>query len=226
MLERAVIILNLSEKRRSLQSSSGAPSAYVFVFILFLHLSLSVSLTNCSSSGSLILSSPEGAEVSTMQGEVIGKTPLTLSPELMAKINDTGHLNFKLAAAGHVPRVVTADAGTTREVLIKLVPSSPDSFKAEFSKDFSLELNRMLRASYAIQKLVSERKIPEALVAAEKFKTDYPQLAFGYMIAAHLALAQNKREEAKNNLFRAQALDPEDPAPAQALKLIEGGKAQ
>lgn len=187
-------------------------------------LALALSVGACSSTGYKLLSVPEGAEVSTLQGEVLGKTPLILTPEQTAKINENNHLRFKMALAGHIPRVVFADAKALSEIQLQLVPTNAESFKGEFSKDFRLELNQMLRASYDIQRLLSERKTAEAKAAAVKFKADYPQLAYGYMITAHLALREGKRDEARANILQAQALDPGDPAVAQALQLLGGGK--
>lgn len=182
-------------------------------------------ISACSSSAYKISSLPQGAEVLSTRGEVIGKTPLTLTPDQASKITQLGLLNFKIVASGHVPQVVFVDANTTQEVSIKLVPSGADSFKAEFAKDFSADLNRMLRQSYAVQKLISERKNVEATAAVEKFKAEYPQLAYGYMVSAHLNMIAGKKEAARNDLIRAKALDPQDPSPDQALKIIGGGNS-
>jgi predicted Zn-dependent protease len=177
-------------------------------------------LSACSSTGLNISSNPEGAEVTNLQGELIGKTPLTLSSEQLAKVSDNGLLNFKVSAPGHLPRLVYADGGVAREISVALPKSEAGSFKSEFTRDFGQDMNQMLRSAFVIQKLVGSRNFSEAAKEIEAFKKEYPSLAYGHVISAHLALAQGKREEARASLSRARALDPKDPDINQSLKLL------
>lgn len=194
------------------RTKSGTCHLLLFVFIVF--------LSACSSSNYMIKSNPEGAEVSSLQGDLIGRTPLELSEEQAKKISDGAILNFKISANGYIPRVVMVGLSEVREVSLNLPKSESKSFKAEFSKDFTGDLNRMFREGFDIQRLLAGRKIVEATEAVSKFKTAYPQIAFGYVIAAHIALMEGKKEEAKRNLLRARSLDPDDPSIMQSIKLL------
>ncbi len=203
--------LKAAKHRRSNRSSSCAVCISFACFAL---------LSACSSSGLTISSSPEGAEVTNLQGELLGKTPITLSSDQTAKISDSGLLNFKVAAPGYLPRLVHADGGVAREISVALPKSEAGSFKSEFLRDFGRDMNKMLRAAFVIQKLIGQRKIDEAAREIETFKKEYPSIAYGHVMSAHLALVQGKREEAKASMSRAQALDPEDGDISQSLKLI------
>lgn len=185
---------------------------------------LVLACAGCSSSGYLINSAPEGAEVSTLRGETVGKTPLRLNADLAAKISNAGMLNFKLAAPNYIPRVVLADAVSTREIFVTLPKSESPTFKSEFSKDFSFDMNQMVRRAFAIQRMIANKKNAEAATAVTEFRTEYPSLAFGHFMAAYLALQEGKKVEARKSLMRAQALDPKDPAITQSLRtLVESG---
>jgi len=162
--------------------------------------------------------------VSSLRGEVLGKTPLTLDKDKSDKVSESGLLNFKVSAPGHLPRLVFADANVTRELRVVLPKTDSEAAKAEFSRDFGQDLNKMLRRAFVIQKLVTQKKFPEALQEIAAFKQEFPQLAYGHVIGAHIALAQGNKEEAKASLLRAQALAPDDPDVAQSLKMLSGAR--
>ena len=177
----------------------------------------------CSSTQLLISSTPDGAEVTTFQGEILGKTPLTLKPDQSAKIADNGLLNLKIVAPGYLPRLIFADMAVSRDINVVLPKSDSAGFKAEFSHDFGRDLNKMLRMAFVIQKMLGQKKLTEAEAEVENFKKEFPSLAYGYIMAAHLALMQNKTDDAKVSLQRARVLDPEDPDIVQSLKFISNG---
>jgi len=183
---------------------------------------LSFLLNACSSSAYLIQSNPEGAEVTTLSGEVVGKTPLSLKGEEASRLGTNGVFNFKVSSPGYIPRVIVANGNSTREITVVLPKSDDLSFRSDFSNDFSKELNKSFREGFNIQKLLSEGKFLEAKIAVEKFKSEHPQLAFGYVISASLYLRDGKREAANRDLLRAQTLDPDDSSITQSLKLISG----
>jgi hypothetical protein len=186
-------------------------------------------LASCSSSQFNITSNPEGAEITSLQGDVLGKTPLVLDGAQKTKLAEEGILNFKISSAGHLPRLVMVDASSTREVKINLPKSDSESFKAEYSRDFATDINKMLRDAFAIQRLVAEKKNAEARTSLSKFRSEFPSAAFGYFMSAHLALLEGQRREARTQLLRAQALDPKDSAIIQGLRLLgepaQGGGA-
>jgi hypothetical protein len=184
------------------------------------HLALSVLFTSCSSSQFRIVSSPEGAEITSLRGDVIGKTPLVLEEAEKIKLEEQGILNFKISSSGYMPRLVMIDASSIREVKINLPKSDSESFKSEFSRDFATDINKMLRDAFAIQRLVAEKKNAEARTLLDKFKSEFPSAAFGYFLSAHLALIEGKKSEARTQLLRAQALDPKDSSITQGLELL------
>lgn len=177
-------------------------------------------LVACSSgSGLLISSTPAGAKVVSSSGEVLGETPLALTGEKEKQITASGLFQFKVSERGYIPKHIFLDASDVRNVNVALTPISSESFKGEFASDFALELNQLLRSAFEIQKLMNED--PQAAAeAVEAFKKQYPQLAYGYMLAAHFATLKGDRELARNNILQAQELDPEDPTITQALNLL------
>lgn len=84
----------------------------------------------------------------------------------------------------------------------------------------------MLRSAFEIQKFMGSKQQAEATEAAELFKQNYPQLAYGYMIAAHFAMLSGEKEKARTNILQAQELDPSDPAIAQALNLLRRSSSE
>ena len=204
-----------------LRLKQGIPKKIFFAYFLF----SCVFLSACSSAVIDVNSTPEGAEVSSLQGEVLGKTPLALTSEMSSKVVEDGIVNLRISARGYLPRLLVTDASTARRLNIVLPKSDTQSFKTEFARDFGKDMNSMLRDAFVIQKLVGAKKTDEAKVAIEKFKKEFGTLAFGYVMSAQVALGQGKKKEAKANLMQARALDPDDSDIAQMLKFFDGDKS-
>jgi|GEM_PF-730251 len=209
-------VISIIRKETSFAGSAFSALSLLVICILF---------SSCSSSQFNILSTPEGAEVTSLRGDVLGKTPLVLDEAQKRKIEEEGIINFKISSAGYLPRLVMIDASSTREITINLPKSDSESFKSEYSRDFATDINKMLRDAFAVQRLVAEKKNAEARTSLNKFRSEFPSAAFGYFMSAHLALLEGKRSEARSQLLRAQALDPKDSAITQGLQLL-GGPAQ
>jgi hypothetical protein len=168
-----------------------------------------------------IISLPEGAEIRTQGGEVLGKTPLELSDEQESKIVESGIASFRLSAPGRESRLVLADASGLRRIQVALPKVETTLFKSEMAQDYSKDINKVLRDAFEVQRLLMERKGAELQTRVESFKKDYPQAAFGYLLSAQIAISQGKVTEARAALERAKALDPDDPSIDQNLKLMK-----
>ena len=211
--DMTVVCWRISELMKEKSFAGSACSLPILLVIC-------LSLASCSSSQFNIISTPEGAEITSLRGDVLGKTPLVLDEAQKTKLEEEGILNFKISSAGYLPRLVIIDASSTREVKINLPKSDSESFKSEYSRDFATDINKMLRDAFAIQRLVSEKKSAEARTSLSKFRSEFPSAAFGYFMSAHLALLEGKRSEARAQLLRAQALDPKDSSIIQGLQLL------
>lgn len=180
---------------------------------------------NACSSKLEIKSSPQSAEVVSTQGDLLGKTPLVLDDDQVSKISENGLIQFKVSADGYIPRLVVADEPSTREIFVNLPKSESKTFKSEFSQDFRKDMNQMIREAFLIQQEISKgQKSVEAKV--EAFKASYPDIAYGYVISAHLALKDGNKDLARRQLLKAQKLDPEDQSVQQSLRLLAGATSQ
>jgi hypothetical protein len=191
--------------------------------ISLLGVSLSLLLGACASQELQIQSNPEGAEVSTLSGESLGKTPLVLKSEVLEKHSSGDVLDLKFISSGRIPRVISMDVKSIRSMSVVLPETSAESFKSEFAIDFSAQLNTMLRRAFLIQKKIGEGKKAEAEAEIQKFNTDYPFAAFGHVISAQLSLMGGKEAEARTHLQRAKILDPADTSIEQSLRMLQGG---
>ena len=183
-------------------------------------------LQSCASSRVEIHSVPEGAELRTLSGEVVGKTPLELSPEQRSKIIDNGIASFRLFSPGYESRLVMVDSSGIRDIKVALPKIDGSFFKSDIAQDYSQDVNRLVRESFGLQKLLMDRKPAEIESKIEAFKKDFPQIAFAHVLAAQVSLAQGKTSEARANLERAKILDPQDPSIDQNLKLLKEVKAK
>ena len=194
-------------------------SAFVSHFALL----AALMLPSCASRFK-IRSIPEGAEVRSLAGDVIGKTPIELSDDQSAKLVENGIASFRVFASGHESRLVMADASGLRDLQVSLPKIEGSLFKSDLAQDYSKDLNSVLRDAFVLQKLMLEGKNSDFASRVETFKKNYPQMAFGYLLSAQVALSQGKKTEARASLERAKVLDPADPSIEQNLKLLRGGQ--
>lgn len=180
-------------------------------------------LSACSSRFK-IRSIPDGAEVRSLSGDVIGKTPLEISDDQSAKIVDDGIASFRVFASGYESRLVMADASGLRDLQVSLPKIEGSLFNSDVAQDYSKDLNSVLRDAFVLQKLMLEGKDSDFAARVETYKKNYPQMAFGYLLSAQVALSQGKKNEALASLERAKVLDPDDASIEQNLKLLRGGK--
>jgi hypothetical protein len=195
----------------------------VSAFVSYAALLTALMLPACASRFK-ISSIPEGAEVRSLSGDVIGKTPIELSDDQSAKLVENGIASFRVVASGHESRLVMADASGLRDLQVSLPKIEGSLFKSDLAQDFSKDLNAVLRDAFVLQKLMLEGKNSDFASRVETFKKNYPQMAFGYLLSAQVALSQGKRTEARASLERAKVLDPADPSIEQNLKLLRGGQ--
>ena len=181
-------------------------------------------LSSCASSRFEVRSVPEGAELRSVSGEVLGQTPIELSDEQVSKVVENGIASFRLGSPGYESRLVMIDAMGIRNVQVTLPKIESSLFKSDFVQDYTKDLNRVLRDAFGLQKALLSRNAVDSATRVEAFKKDYPQLAFGYLISAQIAVSEGKNAEALSTLQRAKLLDPDDASIDQNLKLVKGVK--
>jgi hypothetical protein len=195
----------------------------VSAFVSHLALLAALMLPACASRFK-IRSVPEGAEVRSLSGDVIGKTPIELSDDQSAKLVEDGIASFRVLASGYESRLVMADASGLRDLQVSLPKIEGSLFQSDLAQDYSKDLNAVLRDAFVLQKLMLEGKNSDFASRVETFKKNYPQMAFGYLLSAQIALLQGKKSEARASLERAKVLDPADASIEQNLKLLRGGQ--
>lgn len=172
-------------------------------------------LSACSSRQLVVESTPDGAEVRTSSGEVLGKTPLSFESAQLSKVTEDGVVSFRLSASGYVPLSVFTELRGIDTVRVNLTKLDDKYFHEEVAVAYSAQHNELARELLRIQNLVQARKIDEAAARLTTFQEKYPFVATGYLMQANLDLLRKDTDAARLALARARKLDPEDPVIAR-----------
>lgn len=166
------------------------------------------------------------AEVSlySSEGELIGKTPLELSPEQMQKLSlGEDHFQFVARKEGYVDGQYSLVLTSPTTIKISLKTLSSEHFNQWVLKKYSRETNKMLKEILEIQSLVfsADRTQLEARVA--EFNQHYQNIAPAYTLQGSVYLREGRVIEARQSLDRALSIDPEDLTAKRLIEELERG---
>jgi len=192
-------------------------------------------LEGCASRQLALESIPEGAEVRTTSGEVLGNTPLKLESAQLDKVTQNGLLSFHLSAAGFMPLAVFTELHGSDSLRVGLTKLDDKFFREQIATAYAPQHNELAREILRVQNLVQTRKIEDATSRLNSFQEKFPFVATGYLMQANLDLLRKDPDGARRALSRARKLDPEDPVIArmaggskveETLKLTEPKKEE
>lgn len=158
----------------------------------------SVSITSKPQGVDVILSVP-GQE----NGKLLGKTPLTQDLAEIKKFSNKSTLVVTLKRAGYQSQnfVIPNLGGGRLEIEANLRPVGSDD-----SADINLAVRHLLEA----ERHIIDKNYKDALKSLEKSRAANPNIAAAYMFEGTIYLLQNQNEKAREALYKALALDPDD----------------
>lgn len=155
-----------------------------------------------------VTSKPSGAEVilaipGQEAGKVLGKTPLTQDLSELKKFTNKNTLVLTVKRSGFISQffVVPNLGGGQLEIDASLQPLGADDASS---------INLAVRYILEAERQIIDRNFKEALKTLEKAKSTNPFIAAAHMFEGMIYLLQNEKEKAREALFRALALDPQD----------------
>jgi tetratricopeptide (TPR) repeat protein len=155
-----------------------------------------------------VKSKPAGAEVflavpGRENPQLLGTTPYNKDLGEIKKIANKSTILLTVKRAGYVSQnfVVPNLGGGQLEIEALLQPIG--------SEDFST-VNLAVRLVLEAERQILDRNLKEALKTLEKAKAANPNIAAAYMFEGYIHILQNDKEKAREALFKALALDPQD----------------
>ncbi|MEY4066440.1 MAG: hypothetical protein RIR26_2648 [Pseudomonadota bacterium] len=155
-----------------------------------------------------VTSKPSGAEVvlaipGQEAGKVIGKTPLNQDLAELKKYTNKNTIVLSIKRSGFITQsfVVPNLGGGQLEIDASLQPLGADDASS---------INLAVRLILEAERQIIDRNFKEALKTLEKAKATNPFIAAAHMFEGMIYLLQNEKEKAREALFRALALDPQD----------------
>jgi tetratricopeptide (TPR) repeat protein len=162
-------------------------------------------------------SEPSGAEISTLQGEKLGSTPLTLQDQSLEKAVRDGRLMVTLSAPGYATRELLLEFHGQDSHDVKLSRLDEDYLLKKLMTDFSRQSNELARELLQIQGLLVINKLDEAEKQLEGFQKRFPNIAASYVMLGNLEAARGDLAKARAYFVRARSIDPGDPVIARLL---------
>ncbi|MBS1984304.1 MAG: hypothetical protein JST16_09030 [Bdellovibrionales bacterium] len=175
-------------------------------------------LSACASKSVELVSEPAGAEVQTVNGEVLGNTPLVLKDDVLQKTTSSdGLLSVRFVGPGYLPQTLLVEVRGADTYRVQLVKLDETFFRKYILRDFSTEHNALVRDILNIQAMMRAKKYDEAEKALVVFQQRFPTIAVAQVMMANLQLVRGDRVAARRYLLQAQALDPTDPVVSRML---------
>jgi hypothetical protein len=147
-------------------------------FSLFLWLLLLVCPACASLSGEgrtyTLLTTPSDAEVFSAKGDLVGKSPLTLTSEKLHELAPEGVLALRVKKHGFFPLETRAFLSSVITQEVKLQPLEENLFSSEILPHYINRLNRFGRDLLEAQGLLALKKMDLAEKALEKLSKETP----------------------------------------------------
>jgi hypothetical protein len=160
---------------------------------------------------------PAGAEVSLLDGEKLGVTPLVLKGDLIEKASTNGRLELLVSRGGYQTRQLVLDVHGNDRHDVRLTALDQDYFARKALQEFAQPINAMARQLLRIQGLLLVKKLDEAQKLIEEFQKDYPNVASSFVLLANVELLKGRPQKARGYLLRAQSIDSRDPVISRML---------
>ncbi|MBM3383415.1 MAG: tetratricopeptide repeat protein [Betaproteobacteria bacterium] len=189
----------------------------------FCQLALLATLFTSGCASVSIKSKPSGAEVylsvpGRENPQLLGPTPYNKDLAEIKKLANTSTIVLTVKRSGYVSQnfVVPNLGGGQLEIEALLQPLG--------SEDFGT-VNLAVRLVLEAERQIIDRNLKEALKTLEKAKAANPNIAAIYYFEGYTYSLQNDKEKAREALYKALALDPQDTEVRSMLSDV-GGSAE
>jgi tetratricopeptide (TPR) repeat protein len=189
----------------------------------FCRLALLASILTSGCASISVKSKPSGAEVylsvpGRENPQLLGPTPYNKDLAEIKKLTNKSTVVLTVKRSGYVSQnfVVPNLGGGQLEIEALLQPIG--------SEDFST-VNLAVRLVLDAERQIIDRNLNEALKTLEKAKAANPNIAAIYYFEGYAHMLQNDKAKARESLFKALALDPED-TEVRSLLADVGGEEQ
>jgi tetratricopeptide (TPR) repeat protein len=167
-----------------------------------------------------VKSKPAGAELFlSVPGrdnpQLLGTTPYSKDLSEIKKLTNKSTIIITLKRSGYVSQnfVVPNLGGGQLEIEAQLQPIG--------SEDFST-INLAVRLVLEAERQILDKNLKESLKTLEKAKAANPNISAAYMFEGYVHILQNDKEKAREALYKALALDPQDTEVRSMLAEVGG----
>jgi tetratricopeptide (TPR) repeat protein len=160
---------------------------------------------------------PDGAEVITAGGKVLGKTPLLLEGDKLVEAIVDGRLDVTLRAPRYVERQIAFDISGDDVHDVRLRPLDEAYFAQRLMEDFGRQANELVRHLMLAQGLAFAGRLQDAERELNEIEKRFPNLAPIYVLRADIERLRGNMSKARAYLLRAKSVDPNDPVVARLL---------
>jgi hypothetical protein len=191
----------------------GFPHLRSIKAVLVLSLTAVCGLNSCSSDKSRIEieTEPQGAEISTLAGEKIGVSPLTLEGEALAKFAQKDRIALEANLPGYVKKQMSFDLHGRDRYVVHMNALDENYFSDRLITEYPRQINALVAELLRVQGLLVVNRLDEAETALTAFQKKFPSVAASYVLQANIAESRGQSQQARGYLLRARTLDAGDP---------------
>jgi predicted Zn-dependent protease len=167
-----------------------------------------------------IASVPSQALVYNNKNELIGKTPLEISPDELEKYQTGNFVYLTFKSEGYLDLQVVTNINQLTSTEVKLEKMSSDHFEKWVFNNYKNEINYYSKDLLSVQWLIFTQKYPEARNRVFELNKKYPNIAAVFTMMAQIELQEKKFEQAKVYIEKALQLDEKDITAIRMLALV------
>lgn len=176
-----------------------------------------------------IKSQPEGASVLLTQADgkqvELGTTPLKLSfdaNEVKSAKRD-GLLSFTITKAGFVPQKILLDTSTRKQVELEVTMVELATWTNPDSETASQHAERLIGKIQQVNRLMSQRQLPEALDKIDVLIAQYPKASVLFSMKGSLQLLLGQKQAAIASYQQCLAINKDNVEAKKMLEKLQGG---
>tara|TARA_B100001971_G_C18266136_1_gene592652 strand:- start:4961 stop:5569 length:609 start_codon:yes stop_codon:yes gene_type:complete len=168
-----------------------------------------------------VLSNPSASDVYNVQGDFLGRTPLTLKGELLKKASKENVVSIVLKRANYKPEnVVFVNRGVAK-VEVGLEEIDSEYFEELLRGRLSKDINKVAKKLVRIQTGIMSGKMAEVRENLSDLIDRYPAISTNYTLQGVLLIREKKYKAAEASLQKALSLDESDDLAKSYLNYIK-----
>lgn len=168
-----------------------------------------------------VLSNPSASDVYNVQGDFLGRTPLTLKGELLKNASKENVVSIVLKRANYKPEnVVFVNRGVAK-VEVGLEEIDSEYFEELLRGRLSKDINKVAKKLVRIQTGIMSGKMAEVRENLSDLIDRYPAISTNYTLQGVLLIREKKYKAAEASLQKALSLDESDDLAKSYLNYIK-----